>query len=393
MMILSLLLACVSEDVSNDAQCSTEEQDMFLTCIDAGCSASYTQNLSGQDACEVSGGGSVVSVEAGGECGFSSSGSCYVVCSCPEGVGIQFDMNVTSPDDTNTPSVDLSSIESALTNIENRVASAEGSIQEMLNSLQSMNADSDEKIASVNASIAEMNARLAALENTVTDQRTQIAEDKTTIATLYSNLSDAQNQISQLQTDVDALEVSVDSILDDIDELYNSIGLVVSEYTVDCNSNNIDSLNPDWWALYYPGPGWTYTTSFPTSGYTAFYYATNHDCVLAEGISEGDMPLIQVYQDQQMMVSDFFDYPYQYTWSDYWMLSSKDGGLWTSKSGSQNYHGPGIQYRYDASMGIIYTAPHYEYSSSSTSARNYHVVIIGNKSYSAPGVPDFSTRP
>lgn len=101
--LLSLLLlsACNSKQVVEDAQCSDEEQDMFMTCVAAGCSASYTQDLSGTDACALEGGGSVVSVEAGGECGFTSAGSCYVVCDCPEGIGVEFEID-KDPEDTTT---------------------------------------------------------------------------------------------------------------------------------------------------------------------------------------------------------------------------------------------------------------------------------------------------
>lgn len=95
--------ACNSKQVVEDAQCSEEEQGLFMACLSSGCSASYDQDLSGTDACAVEGGGSVVSVEAGGECGFTSSGSCYVVCDCPEGVGVEFDVDdepeVTTPAD------------------------------------------------------------------------------------------------------------------------------------------------------------------------------------------------------------------------------------------------------------------------------------------------------
>ncbi len=85
--------ACNSKQVVEDAQCSDEEQGLFMACLSSGCSATYDQDLSGTDACAVEGGGSVVSVEAGGECGFTSSGSCYVVCDCPEGVGVEFDVD------------------------------------------------------------------------------------------------------------------------------------------------------------------------------------------------------------------------------------------------------------------------------------------------------------
>lgn len=87
---LLLLSACNTQKVVENAQCSDLEQDMFLTCIAAGCSASYEQSINGTDACSLEGGGSVVSVEAGGSCAFTSSGSCFVICDCPEGVGLEF---------------------------------------------------------------------------------------------------------------------------------------------------------------------------------------------------------------------------------------------------------------------------------------------------------------
>lgn len=94
--LATLLISCNSQKVVDDAQCTETEQDMFLTCVAAGCSASYEQDLSGEDQCDLEGGGSVVSVEAGGECAFTTSGSCYVVCDCPEGVSVNFEVEESS---------------------------------------------------------------------------------------------------------------------------------------------------------------------------------------------------------------------------------------------------------------------------------------------------------
>ena len=89
---LSLTLAaCNSHSVVKDAQCSTEEQSMFSECLSSGCSPSYSQDLSGADSCEYDASGSVVKVESGAECGFTSSGTCYVVCACPDGSEVSFD--------------------------------------------------------------------------------------------------------------------------------------------------------------------------------------------------------------------------------------------------------------------------------------------------------------
>ena len=92
------LIACNSRSVVKDAQCSTEEQSMFSECLSSGCSPSYSQDLSGADSCEYDASGSVVKVESGAECGFTSSGSCYVVCSCPEGSEVSFDVDNPNPE-------------------------------------------------------------------------------------------------------------------------------------------------------------------------------------------------------------------------------------------------------------------------------------------------------
>jgi hypothetical protein len=97
---LAVVAGCNSKQVIEDAQCSDEEQGMFMACLSSGCSASYAQDLSGADSCSVEGGGTVVSVEAGGECGFTSSGSCYVLCDCPDGVGVEFNTADREPQES-----------------------------------------------------------------------------------------------------------------------------------------------------------------------------------------------------------------------------------------------------------------------------------------------------
>lgn len=98
--LLAIIAGCNSKQVVEDAQCSDEEQGMFMACLSSGCSASYEQDLSGKDSCSVEGGGTVVSVEAGGECGFTSSGSCYVLCDCPDGVGVEFNTADREPQES-----------------------------------------------------------------------------------------------------------------------------------------------------------------------------------------------------------------------------------------------------------------------------------------------------
>lgn len=93
-------MACNSQAVTKAAQCGDMEQEMFLSCLSTGCSASYQQDLAGTDACTVDGSTSTFSVDAGGSCGFSSSGSCYVICSCDEATEISVGLSESDADST-----------------------------------------------------------------------------------------------------------------------------------------------------------------------------------------------------------------------------------------------------------------------------------------------------
>lgn len=97
---LIAVTACNSKNVVTDAQCSDVEHGMFMACLSSGCSASYEQDLRGKDSCSVEGRGTVVSVESGGECGFTSSGSCYVICDCPSGTSLEYSLDEANNEDS-----------------------------------------------------------------------------------------------------------------------------------------------------------------------------------------------------------------------------------------------------------------------------------------------------
>jgi hypothetical protein len=185
--LLALSFACGSKQVIEDAQCEIEEQEMFNTCLNAGCSASYAQDLEGVDSCAASGGGSVVSVEAGGECAFTSSGSCYVLCSCPEGVTI----------DLGAEDTDMSggSDDTAFALVYDRIAALEEDVVDLFEGMSATNSEAN-----------ALEVRLAALEEA-------------------SALADAAHeaQVSDLQAQLDTLSDEVQAAT-----------IIVSEYDVDC---------------------------------------------------------------------------------------------------------------------------------------------------------------
>jgi len=235
------LAACNSKQVIDDAQCSEEEQDMFLTCIESGCSATYSQDLSGTDACAIEGGGSVVSVEAGGECGFTASGACYVICDCPDGVSISADISgedsvEAQPDDQNvTNQLLLDRIQSLETSVESLVIE---------------NRSCQEDLISMSSEISSIRSNLD------------------------SYYADLDSRISEVSEELNDFYISNDEEINSLYELYGEQNLVVSQYDVMCYSGDTH-LNP---VTYY---------SFAGSYYS--FSAGDFGCIIAN-VDVNDLP-------------------------------------------------------------------------------------------------------
>jgi hypothetical protein len=188
---LATLAACEGQKAVEGAECSEAEQDLFLACVDAGCSASYTEDLGATDACAVDGGGSIITVEAGASCGFTSSGSCFVLCDCPEGVGVEVEVGQAQGDDE-----DLSTIESAVQAVEEAIGAL------------------TEEQSSSGTEVAALAERLAALEAA---HAAEVAAREVENATLRAELDAANEQLAE----IDARTAGT---------------VVVSEYTVRCTA-------------------------------------------------------------------------------------------------------------------------------------------------------------
>ena len=300
-LLFALLCACGEPESQTEiiqaAECSFQEQLMFDTCIENGCSAEYSTELSGKDSCNTSGSLSYVKVEGGRECEYSASGNCVVVCDC---------------------------------------SASEGFEEEL----------SDEEV------------RFSFLEEQISSLSSQVSFLAEELRVSQDLNSEMQDEIYSLQDEISTLEEQINII--------SEIGstLVVSEYTVDCNKINVVNFMPQL-----------------RSG---SYYFTNYECILVDNIPEGKPPLVQVYQEQNTMYSDWLIYPNNWGYSMYWDLGSKDGGLDYGGGGYKKMHGPGIQYRYDSSLGVIHTASHYVSDSQDTDARNYKVIVISDIEYYAP---------
>jgi len=384
-----MFTACNSKQAIEGSECSDAEQGLFLACIESGCSAEYTQSLEGADACSVEGEGSYVSIGAGAECGFSSSGSCYVVCDCGEGQGVIYSIEQedTAPVVTKAPD-DLKPED--ITGYELRA---------ILDRIDEAKASCNQSIEAVNQKLLEKDAQIADLQSKIDSLR---MEDSSIYTYVDSKASSSQaalegeiallegfddavtNSIADINTSIGLLNDSINDQQTQIDELYSSIGLIVSEYDVDCNRNNVRA-NVVY--AYYDG-AWVYTTSYtsiPT--YYTIYIGNSEDCILVTGIPSGQVPIVQVYKDSDSTISSFYKSPSStsnYSYSGNWGAGTKDGGIAYGSSLSSLYYGPGFQLRYDSSLGTIYTAPHYVSDAADKTPRTYHVTVIGTTQYTAP---------
>lgn len=386
--VLSILTACNSKQTIENAECSDAEQGMFLACIEAGCSAEYTQSLEGNDACSVEGSGSYVSVGAGGECGFSSSGSCYVVCDCPEGLSVTYevqdDTGVISDPGTVPDSMkpeDITGYE--LRAILGKIDDVKTSCNQSVNLLNQKLEEKDSQISELQEKIAALESQDSAIYSYV-DSNISLVQwgFQSEVDTLVQSDTDIKTSIADISNQITSINDTLADLADQLDELYSSIGLIVSQYDVDCNHQNI--MTSDRMYAYYSG-GWVFTRTFPSS-YPYSYSWNPSDCILVEGVSPSEIPIVQVFQDKESSLTAFYNNPGTsgyYSYEGRWKAGSMDGG-YLYGSGPQLYYGPGFQFKYDSAMEVIYTSPHYNQTAGDTSPRTYHVVVIGTKEYTAP---------
>lgn len=199
---LSLLIACSSKTIPEAAQCGDMEKGIFLSCLDTDCSASYQQSLAGTDACAVDGKTNTISIEAAGSCGFSSSGSCFVICDCPDDAVIKVDVEELADGD------------------------AEDGLDECLT------VDSPEW-ATLQADVAFLTAETTALISAVDTLNMQ-----------YGRL---ELDVEQVAVSVDTLETNANEVTAAIDELTTSVDSSI------LTTSTWDVSVVDYYPLTWPG--------------------------------------------------------------------------------------------------------------------------------------------
>lgn len=369
-------IACNSRDVTKDGQCSTEEQNMFSECLSSGCSASYSQDLSGTDSCEFDASGSVVKVESGAECGFTSSGSCYVVCSCPNGVSAQFDVITETNQNTSQENQVSEVIDVTISLIMEKILLFES----LINNLISASLISEEKDREIQNSIIELETEIdlrinnlliiqeqeiLRLENEISFLRNKILELELSNQQIQDDTLQALSEIQTLDTRITNIENTQLAFSEDILHLYDSVGLQISRYEVDCNSNNLAAIQ---------------TFLIGTARYQ------DRKCILVEGVDINNMPIISIAQNKTSWATDYFLAGISYSsWLDEFKVGIYDGG-YSPGSGmpDDTYLGPGSSFRYDSITQQIYTAGHYKTSSTNIIPDIYIITVIGNQIFTSP---------
>lgn len=230
---LSLLIACSSKTIPEAAQCGEMEQDIFLSCLDAQCSASYQQSLAGTDACAVDGSTNTISVEASGSCGFSSSGSCFVICDCPDGAVLAVDVEEMG----------------------------DGGDTDDESSAECLTVDSPE---------------WTALQNEMDGLRGSVTNLTSQLDTLAMNVGRIDLDVDSLSTTVDEHSTDLESLHAQTDALDAAVGStpgVISSWEIAC----VDYLP-------YTSTTWVTSTTYETT--TKDIYA----CVIGYGFDRADPP-------------------------------------------------------------------------------------------------------
>ena len=251
---LSILIACSSKTIPEAAQCGEMEQDIFLSCLDAQCSASYQQSLAGTDACAVDGSTNTISVEASGSCGFSSSGSCFVICDCPEGAVLAVD--VEEMDDGDDEGDDESSVEC-------------------------LTVDSPEWTA--------LQAEVTGLKSNVTDLTSQLDTLSMNVGRIDLNVDNLSAAVDEHSTDLESLHTQTDAL----DAAVGDTPVVISSWQISC----VESLPL---VVYWWNP------------YPSYYTETVTDaeiCVIGYGFDSNDPPYSVGFVSYQDYTAAFYTQP------------------------------------------------------------------------------------
>lgn len=318
--------SCATRESARGAQCADAEHGMFLACVEQGCSAQYSQSLAGSDECDVSGGGSVVSVEAGGGCAFSSEGTCFVVCECPEDKSVEVDVSLNLQEHVVVFGRELTA-----------------------------------RVEALEAAQAEDHAALVSQIDELADEVDAAVDEA---ADVSAAVDEVEADVAAVGSDVAALWEAVDRLEATISGMDGGSGLVVSRYTVDCSLVTLESANPE-----YSGPGGT---------------GTGKSCVVVDDVAPGEHPLVQVIQDRDMLITEFVSGTGGSSLVSAikeFEIGQYDGGYDYGGGTYRKVVGPGVQLRYDSVTEQIYTAPHIEFYSGTYL---YHVVVVGSKEYFSP---------
>ena len=221
----------------------------------------------------------------------------------------------------------------------------------------------EQRVADLEAAQAEsdrgLQEQIDALAAQVESQGQQLAAAESEIETLSAAVAELEGRVDGVATSVSNLELEVSAF-------YETFGLQVSSYEVDCNAQTL----LDTQITFVDGEA-----------------VRNAACILVDGIDPTDFPLVQVVQDNTMLATDCIDYGgsggiCSMGWTAEFQIGIFDGGQ-DRGSAYSKMMGPGVQLRFDPVTQQIYTAGHHR-SCEDSSPAVYHVTVVGSRAYAAP---------
>ena len=212
-----------------------------------------------------------------------------------------------------------------------------------------------------------------ALRSQINDLNNQIVTLNSEINNLKVRADGTNAEIISLSDRVTVIENSVIDINDDLADLYDSTGLVVSIYEVDCNTNNLKTIQ---------------RTLVVTS------FIEDRSCVLVENVSRDDVPIVSVAKAETSWAtdcSDFIRLGGRYSdachgpvYTSEFFSGHTDGEIGSTYLQYESLQAPGDRIRYDPVAETIYTSGHLKYLASDFLPNIYIVTVIGTREYHSP---------
>lgn len=214
----------------------------------------------------------------------------------------------------------------------------------------------------------------------VAELRSELGALRDEVEGLSAELAAAREALGQVAARVDELEAGANEPLDALEARVAELerqgvpsGVVVSTYSVDCSRVNLYAAYSEAYSAR-----WAAGT---LDGFESVYAS----CLLVDGIDPSSVPSVTVALETPVEVDVRCSGSGCSTQSDTAWINSLSGGQIYPGGYDDMRMSPGMQLRYDAERGTVYTASDLRFlTSGNTLPRVYRVHVVGDRAYTAP---------